>query len=136
MYTTYDVFSDLVGLRDMVDRFFNERSQTLKRSDYPFVNLYESNDTIEITSLLPGVKNDEVNIQLVGDTLVIEGDRKNDNGDKSYIRREREFGKFRKTVKLPYSVDSNRVEASLKDGVISIRLSKSEDAKPKKIEIR
>jgi len=66
----------------------------------------------------------------------LEGEKKSDVQDKPYIRKERAFGKFKKAVKLPYRVDGDKIEAGLKDGILTVKLAKAEEARPKKIEIR
>jgi len=136
MYTTYDVFDDVVNLRNLVDRFFTEAPAVRRNVEYPYVNLRENNDEVVITALLPGVGVDSLNIQLIDNSLVLEGEKKSDVQDKPYIRKERVFGRFQKAVRLPYRVDGDKIEAGLKDGILTIRLAKAEEAKPKKIEIR
>ena len=136
MYTTYDVFDDVVQLRDLVGRFFTEAPAVRRNVEYPYVNLKENNDEVMITALLPGAKADTLNIQLVDNSLVLEGEKKSDVQDKPYIRKERVFGRFQKAVRLPYRVDGNKIEAGLKDGILTIKLAKAEEARPKKIEIR
>jgi HSP20 family protein len=135
MYTTYDIFDDILNLRNVFDRFFQE--MPVRRSvEFPYINLYEKDDTVEIKAVFPGVKVEDLDIQLTDSSLVIEGERKSDYVDKPYIRREREFSKFKKSIKLPYDVDRDKISASLKDGILTIKLVKSESAKPKKIEIK
>ncbi|MGV7927381.1 MAG: Hsp20/alpha crystallin family protein [Spirochaetota bacterium] len=136
MYTTYDVFDDVVNLRNLVDRFFTEAPAVRRNVEYPYVNLRENNDEVVITALLPGVGVDSLNIQLIDNSLVLEGEKKSDVQDKPYIRKERVFGRFQKAVRLPYRVDGDKIEAGLKDGILTIRLAKAEEARPKKIEIR
>lgn len=136
MYTTYDVFDDVVNLRNLVDRFFTEAPAVRRNVEYPYVNLRENNDEVVITALLPGVGVDSLNIQLIDNSLVLEGEKKSDVQDKPYIRKERAFGRFKKAVRLPYRVDGDKIEAGLKDGILTIRLAKAEEARPKKIEIR
>jgi len=135
MYSTFDVFDELLGMRNMFDRYINEIPYERKAIEYPYVNLYENGDEIEINVVAPGIKGEDLNIQLIDNVLNIEGEKKEDHVDKSYIRTERDFGKFRKSIKLPYKVDNNRIEAGMKDGILTIKLVKSEEAKPKKIEI-
>ncbi len=136
MYSTYDIFDELYGLRNIVDRFFTEHPVSTGRYDFPQVNMGEHDDTVEITALVPGVSQDSINLQLVDSSIIIEGEKKIDYREHPYIRKERSFGKFQKSVKLPYGVDHGRIEASLRDGILRIRLYKSEYAKPRKIEIR
>lgn len=135
MYSTYDVFDELIGMRNWFDRYFNEIPSGKVTIEYPYVNLYETGDEIEIKVVAPGIKGEDLNIHLIDNTLYIEGEKKDDHIDKKYIRKERDFGKFRKAVKLPYKVDSNKIDAGIKEGILTIKLVKSEDVKPKKIEI-
>jgi HSP20 family protein len=135
MYTTYDVFDDILNLRNVFDRFFQE-IPIQKRVDFPYINLYEKDDAITVKVIVPGVNSEDFDIQLTDTSLVIEGERKSDYADKPYIRKERYFTRFKKSVKLPYDVDRDKISASLNDGILTITLVKSEAAKPKKIEIK
>jgi HSP20 family protein len=135
MYTTYNIFNDVLNLRNVFDRFFQE-IPIQRRFDFPYINLYEKDDTITVKVMVPGVKTEDFDIQLTDTSLVIEGERKSDYADKPYIRKERYFTRFKKSVKLPYDVDRDKISASLKDGILTITLVKSEAAKPKRIEIK
>jgi HSP20 family protein len=134
MYT-YNFFEDAMNLRDIFDDFFTRRTSHEPYREFPFVKIYEGDDRLTITSLMPGVKSEDIDIQLVDDSLVITGEKKPDYEEKPYLRKERFFGEFKKMIKLPYRVNHQNIKADLKDGVLSITLEKSEDAKPKKIEI-
>jgi len=135
MLTTYDFLNDMSELRNWFDGFFNERPYMSSRADYPYVNLYENNDNIEVAVLAPGVKAEKINLQLIDNRLTIEGEKDFDYKDKPYIRKERNFGNFKKTVVLPYRVDPNKIEAGMKDGILTVKLVRAEETKPKKIEI-
>jgi len=135
MFTTYDLLNDVNEMRILLDNFFNDRPYMTRTADYPYINLYERDDEIEIVVLAPGEKVEDINLELVDGRLLIEAEKKNDYVDKAYIRKERSFGTFRKSVELPYRVDPEKINASIKDGVLTIKLIKSPDAKPKKIEI-
>ena len=135
MYT-YDIFEEISNLRDIVDSFFNETSGRWRNREFPQVEMYEGKDDLDLRALVPGVKIEDMNIHLINDSLVIEGDKKNDYADKPYLRKERQFGPFRKSIKLPYRVDPEKITAEMKNGILLIRLSKSEEAKPRKIEIQ
>jgi len=136
MFTTFDIIDDILGLKGAVDRFFNETSAYGRRYDLPYVNVYEKGDSLVIKAMVPGVKPEDVDIQLVDNSLVIEGEKKSDYSDRPYIRKERSFGKFKKSVRLPYRVDPGRVRALIQNGILTVHLEKSEDAKPRRIEIR
>ncbi|TAL39787.1 MAG: Hsp20/alpha crystallin family protein [Spirochaetes bacterium] len=135
MYSTYEILEDLYGLSTLADRVFSEYPVSTGRAEFPRVNLAEHDDIVEITAMMPGVSPGSLNLQLVDKSIVIEGEKKADYEDQPYLRKERMFGSFKKSVTLPYGVDHERIEASVSEGILRIRLHKSEDAKPKKIEI-
>jgi len=134
MYT-YDIFEEMSNLKDIVDSFFSETTGRWRNREFPQIEVFEGTDDLEIMALVPGVKIEDMNIQLINDSLIIEGEKKNDYADKPYLRKERQFGAFKKSIKLPYRADPNKVTAELKNGILHIKLAKSEEAKPKKIEI-
>jgi len=136
MYTTYELFNDVLDLRNVVDDFFRGGSWPFtRRVDFPYVNLYEKDDGLEIRALVPGVNASDIDVRFEENSIVIEGERKIDYQDRPYIRKERDFGTFKKLIRLPFQADRNSIKANLADGVLVIALSKSEEAKPKKIEI-
>jgi len=135
MYTTYDIFDELLGTKNWFNNFFTEAPQTRRVLDYPSINLYENDDELELKILVPGVNVENLDLQLVDNSLKIEGEKKSDYMEKPYTRKERRFGKFQKLMKLPYKVDPNHIEANMKDGVLTVKLTKSEEMKIKKIEI-
>ncbi|HOT45207.1 MAG TPA: Hsp20/alpha crystallin family protein [Spirochaetota bacterium] len=135
MYT-YDIFDDIFNLRDTVNNFFNDYTGRWRGREFPNMEIYEGKDDLEIRALVPGIKAADLNIHLVDNNLIIEGEKKNDYADNPYIRRERQFGSFKKSFTLPYKVNADAISADLINGILHIRLQKSEDAKPKKIEIK
>jgi HSP20 family protein len=135
MYTTYDIFNDLNEIRSLFDNYFYDMPYSWRAADYPYVNLYEKDDNIELAVLAPGVKVEDVNLQLIDNSIMIEIEKKSDHKESPYIRKERSFGSYKKAVKLPFKVDPDKIEASMKDGILNVKLVKSEEAKPKKITI-
>jgi len=133
---TYDIFHDLVDLRSLIDDFFGDTGARYGRKEFPYIQLYEGEDELEIRAAVPGLNAADLDLQLVDNTLVIEGEKKKDYSENPYLRRERNFGKFKKTVRLPYGVDGSSIKAELKNGILAVRLARSEDTKPKKIEIK
>jgi HSP20 family protein len=133
MYT-YNFFDDVTDLRNVVDAFFGE--VPARRREFPYVRLIESGDVLEVRALLPGLTAADVNIELVDTSLLIEGEKKSDYVNHHYIRRERSFGHFKKSIKLPYRVDAGNIRAELVNGILTVHLAKSEEAKPKRIEIK
>ncbi len=134
MYT-YNVFNDMIKLRTLFDDFFDQKQGYETSREFPPVQIKEADDRITIHALVPGIPTGSIDIQLVDDSLVISGEKKDDYENHPYIRKERLFGGFKKSIKLPYRVKHDEIKADLADGVLTINLSKSEDAKPKKIDI-
>ncbi len=132
MYTQ-EYFDDLFRLSTVFDNIF-ETKET-KRTNYPLINVKDENDILTVEALIPGIKADDIDVEIINKTLTISGEKKNPEKRGSYLRRERAFGKFTKTIKLPYRVDADNVEASMENGILRLSLSKAEDAKLKKIEI-
>lgn len=133
---TYTLFDDIFELNDVVQSFLSDTFFRGGYSDFPQVKLYENKDTIAIQALVPGVRNEDLNVHLVNTTLVIEGEKKGVDPEGPSIRRERSFGKFQKSIKLPYRVKGDEIKAELKNGILTIQLNRSEESKPKRIEIR
>jgi HSP20 family protein len=105
---------------------------------YPALNLWEDDETLYVEAELPGVNMEDLDITVTGaNELTIKGNRKCPAPDKvEWHRRERAFGAFERTVELPVSVDPNKVEARLENGVLTIRLGKSAEARPRKILVK
>ncbi len=135
MYT-YDIFDDMLNLRDIVNTYFDDTSPRWRRREFPRIEIFEGSEDLEIRALVPGLKAEDLDLHLIDDSLIIEGEKKNDYSEHPYLRKERQFGSFKKSVKLPYRVNAESIAAELKNGILHVRLQKSEEAKPKKIEIR
>jgi HSP20 family protein len=103
----------------------------------PALDLYQSNDNLIAVVELPGMRKEEIEISLHDGALTIAGERKSEasNGEKAE-RTERYIGKFRRSISLPVRVDSNKVSATYRDGILTVTLSKAEEAKPKQIQVR
>lgn len=103
----------------------------------PALDLYQNNDNVVAVVELPGMRKDDIEISLHDGTLTIAGERKSQsggNGD-SAERTERFTGKFRRSISLPTRVDANKVNATYKDGILTVTLPKAEEAKPKQIQV-
>jgi HSP20 family protein len=105
---------------------------------FPLMNVTEDNDSYYVRAELPGMKADELDISVTGDTLSISGERKLPVEDEKaqYHRREREAGRFSRIVTLPAQVNTENVEASCIDGVFTVVMPKAEEAKPKQITVK
>ncbi|MBI3839506.1 MAG: Hsp20/alpha crystallin family protein [Planctomycetia bacterium] len=139
-------FNPLYQLRDEMDRlvgdFFGpatgnvaQRIGAATRS-FPALNVWEDGENLYAEAEVPGLKSEDIDISVVGNDLTIHGHRgEAEREGVAFHRQERGVGQFNRVLRLPVDVDPNRVEASLKDGVLLIKLPKAESAKPKKIKV-
>lgn len=104
----------------------------------PALDLAETEDGYLISAEVPGIDPQEVSIQVTGSMLTLSGEKKSEHEEKgrNLHRVERVYGKFQRSVALPGDVDPNAVEASCKDGVLTIRVGKREEAKPRSIQVK
>jgi HSP20 family protein len=105
---------------------------------FPLLNLTENAENYFVRAELPGVKPEDLDIQMTGNKLTITGERKLDTQDKDvrYHRREREAGSFSRIIELPTDVDSESVAARSENGVLTVTIPKAEKAKPRRIAIQ
>jgi HSP20 family protein len=97
------------------------------------VNVLEEDEAYVLSALVPGLKPEDLNIQIMEDILRIEGEYKAD--ETKYLMQELPHGSFQRTLRLPALIDADHVEAKITDGVLTLRLPKAESARPKKIKI-
>ncbi|HKY53321.1 MAG TPA: Hsp20/alpha crystallin family protein [Anaerolineales bacterium] len=97
------------------------------------VNVREEDEAYVLSALVPGLKPEDLNIQITEDVLRIEGENKRDETE--YLMQELPHGSFNRTLRLPTLIDADHVEAKITDGVLTLRLPKAESARPKKIKI-
>ena len=133
---------ELEQLQRRMDRLFQDAYGTEGRpwraGVYPLVNISEDPDHYYVRAELPGVRAEDLEITLQDNSLILRGERKIPAEEKqvNYHRRERESGFFRRIVALPAAVRGDKVEAACKDGVLTIKLAKPEEVKPRKIEVK
>jgi HSP20 family protein len=136
---------NLMALQEEMNRRFNEayRGGSGEESGWgqhmwsPPVDIYETDDALVLKAELPGVSTDEVSIEIHQNTLTLRGQRTHNAEVKEdrYHRVERAYGSFQRAFTLPMLVDQEKVQATYRDGVLELRLPKSEAAKPKRIAI-
>ena len=97
------------------------------------VNIREEEEAYVLSALVPGLKAEDLNIQVLQDIITIEGEFKDEEA--SYLLNELPRGAFRRSLRLPSEIDSGKVEARIADGVLTLILPKAESAKPKKIQV-
>ncbi len=138
--STWPTLSRLTDLRDEIDRFFE--SPLARTSEFlgwtPAFDVYEEKDNYVVKAELPGMRREDINVSIQGGDLVISGERKSETTTEqaAVYRAERYFGKFQRAVSLPTSVSARDVRAEYKDGVLTVMLPKSEESKPKQIEVK
>lgn len=143
--TRFDPFRDLSILQDRMNRLFNDAGPSARRDDdvlsrgtwLPAVDVYEQDSALVLKAELPGMKREDFDVTIENSTLTIRGERKLDSEIKqdNVHRVERAFGAFSRSFTLAPKVDSAKISAEYKDGVLSIRLPFREEAKPRSIKV-
>jgi HSP20 family protein len=130
-------FRELQHLKREMDRLFSGVTQS-SVNDFPLINIWTSGDDAIVTAELPGLSSNEIDISVIGNTLMLSGVRteKELKGDKTYHRRERGYGQFSRSIQMPFKVEAEKVSAKYNDGVLHITLPRAEEDKPKKILIK
>jgi HSP20 family protein len=133
---------DFMSLHEAMDRLFNESVVPSQGTDNGAmalaVNVREEKDGYVITAALPGVRPEDVQIEATSNTISISGEtsdeREVDEGE--YVRRERRFGRFYRMLELPVEINADKAEASFENGVLTLRVPKSEATKPKQVLVK
>ena len=136
---------DMFSLRHQMNHLFNDVFRPVVRGDervsmwnqYPTVDIYDNDENIIITAELPGIDKKDIVIDVKDGVLTLKGERSFDHEikEEKYYCRERTFGKFERIFKLPSDVDSEKISADYKDGILKIDIPKSEEKKPKQIAV-
>src|SRR5262245_34059142 len=113
--------------RRLVRRWAEDREHTLG------INVHEEDDAYVLSALVPGLKSEDLNIQVLEDVLRIEGEYRQDENE--YLLRELPNGSFTRALRLPSAIEAESVEAKIADGVLTLKLPKAESARPKKIQV-
>ena len=134
-------FDRFANLREEFDRVFDTSFGSVFRPLgslnrwNPAVDVYQNKDQYTVHAELPGLKKEEIELSLNGDTLTISGERKQETKSEEGSRTERFFGKFQRSVILPVPVNAEKVNATYKDGILTVVMPKAEEAKPKQIPV-
>jgi HSP20 family protein len=133
--TRWDPFSELGELRSRFDRLFeldgHERAWT------PAIDVVREEDHLVLHADLPGIKPEEVKIEVEDDILTVSGEHResHEEKDKNYLRRERRYGSFRRVMALPAGVDAKKIKAKTHDGVIEVTIPLPTEAKKEPVKI-
>jgi HSP20 family protein len=143
--TRYDPLGEMVSLRQAMDRLFEDsfvsplswRTISGGESIAPAIDVHETADDVVVTAALPGVKPEDVDITMTGQNLTLKGEFKADESiDRDqYLYRERRYGAFSRSVQLPVRVKGDAAEATFTDGILTLRIPKAEEVKPRQIRI-
>ena len=141
--TTWPGLGRLSDLRDEIDRLFESPLGELTRTSQllsgwtPALDVYEEKDHFIVKAELPGLKKEDIEVSFYDGGLSISGERKSEtkHEDAEVYRAERFFGRFQRTVTLPTPVAVDKAKASYQDGVLTVTLPKTEEAKPKRIDV-
>jgi HSP20 family protein len=134
-----------MSLREAMDRLFEDSfvrpgGARLAPSEGGSLalDIYQTDDAVVVKSAIPGVKPEDIDISITGDVLTIRGETKVEEEvkEENYIRRERRYGAFSRSVSIPVQVESDKAEADFVGGVLTLTLPKSEEVKPKTITVK
>jgi len=141
----WDPFAQIPSLRREMDRLFFQYPSRIGREEEalapgvwaPVVDIYETDEKMVIKVELPGLKKEDIDIEVRDNTLTLKGERKfeKETKEENYHRVERAYGSFQRSFTLPSTIKQEGIEAAFKDGILEISLPKAEEAKPKKVEI-
>lgn len=132
-----------LSLRNAMDRLLEDSfvrpfAWPILGGDMLAIDMYETDEAVIVKATVPGIKADDIDINVAGDVLTIRGEHKEEQEveEQTYYYRERRQGSFSRSIQLPKSVTTDKAEAEFEDGVLKLTLPKIEEAKPKSIKIK
>lgn len=141
--TRWDPFRDLMSIQNEMNRLFGRTyggdvGETTRGAWTPALDVFETQEKFVITMELPGVSPDDVDISVEDSTLMVRGERRfySDQQEESFLRIERRFGEFTRSLTLPSTAEAESIQASFEQGLLTIEVPKKEEAKPRKISIK
>jgi len=140
-------FDDMLTLREAMGRLFDESvlrpSRAVRRDELAQLplNVWEDDESLHVVARVPGLEADDIDITVTGDVLTIRGRfpsdaEREESKDWCWYANELWYGPFERTVNLPVAVQSDKVDATFKNGVLHLRVPKAEEAKPKTIKVK
>ncbi len=140
----WEPFTEMADIGTIFDRFFGRNLAQLRRGFFgdgfwaPAVEVYDQKDQLIVKAELPGIDKKDVKVSVDGNILTIRGETKKEQEvrEKDYYYSERAYGSFYRTLRLPVTVQKEKVKASYKDGILTIELPKSKEARAEDIEIQ
>jgi HSP20 family protein len=133
----------MMTLREAMDRLFDDaftRPLSMAGNNWsvPAVDMYQTDNEVVVKAALPGIKSDEVQINVTGEVLTLKGEvkQKEEAKEKAYHIREQRWGMFERSIILPADVVADKAKADFENGILTITLPKAEEAKPKTITVK
>ena len=136
--TRWDPFAELSELRTRFGRLFNEWQSGSERAWTPAIDVVREDGHLVVRADLPGVKPEEVKIEVEDDILTVSGEHQEskEEKDKNYVRRERRYGSFSRSMALPAGVDAEKIKAETHDGVVEVTIPLPKEAKKETVAIK
>ncbi|MGB8984004.1 MAG: Hsp20/alpha crystallin family protein [Anaerolineales bacterium] len=141
--TRWEPVREMMTLREAMDRLFDDaftRPINLRDGGWsaPAIDMYQTDDEVVVKAALPGFKANQVQINVTGDMLTLKGNMQHEEEkkDKAWHIREQRWGTFERTVALPTAVVSDRASADFENGILTIKLPKAEEVKPRTINVK
>ena len=133
----WDPFGELGELRTRFDRLFDEWLDGSERGWTPPIDVVREDDHLVLRADLPGIKPEEVKIEVEDDILTVSGEHREskEEKDENYVRRERRYGSFSRSMALPEGVDAKRITATTHDGVIELTIPLPKEAKKEPVKV-
>jgi len=135
-----DMWEEMERLQREMNRLFRTTRGTRLHPvpSFPAINIWTSEEGQLISAEIPGVNPDELDISVTGEILTLSGERKPEQvgEDVRYHRQERGYGRFKRSIQLPFPVRTDGIEAAFKNGVLNVYLPRAEEDKPRKITVK
>lgn len=147
-FSGWDPFQDIAALQDRINRLFEDAFPQRREGEpsgeidavawRPAVDVYETDTTLVITAELPGIRKEDVSVEVKNNVLTIQGQRvrQDEVGEEHYVRRERSFGAFSRSFDLRQHVDPESIRARFKEGLLRVEISKPERETAKQITVK
>ena len=139
--TKFDPFRNLLNFQEQFNRMFDDsfrfRGESALTAWAPAVDIYETENELVLKADLPDINEKDLDIRLENNTLTIQGERKFEKqlSEDNYLRVERAYGSFTRSFALPSSVNPDQIHAEYQNGVLTVRMPKREESKPKQIKL-
>jgi HSP20 family protein len=136
--TEWRPFSDFAELRHRLDQAFRDLSDGVQHGWVPSVDLVRRDDALVLRADIPGIKPEDVKIEVEDNVLTVSGEHREESEEKKedYVRRERRFGSFSRSMVLPKGVTAEDIEATTEDGVLEVTIPAPKEAEKQKVEVK